>query len=58
MYHIVTECENREFTGILEDLHAASNEAVQRQDKLDVDIWQQWRNNKLTGILLLIALET
>lgn len=38
MHHVVGKCEHRRFTRTLEDLHSASDEAVQWLDKLDLDI--------------------
>jgi len=36
MHHIVNECGNRRFTGTLEDIHAATDEAVLWLDRLEV----------------------
>lgn len=38
MHHIVSDCRNRRFTGILNDLYAATDEVVLWLDRLDVDI--------------------
>jgi hypothetical protein len=38
MHHIISECGNRRFTGTLEDLHAAMDEAVLWLDRLNVNI--------------------